>query len=97
MRQPFDIIMNENKNPLRNLPKAQQLQIMVLLSVMWSTVFCVAISSWFWWGELVIGHLAIAVAICITGMTFSVVKKKTHRDMYQETDGSARYDDLWGA
>ena len=48
---------------------------MVFLSLMWSTVFCVAIGSWAYWGELVIGHLAVALGVILTGLTFRSVNK----------------------
>ncbi|MGB0575105.1 MAG: hypothetical protein ACPGPC_02970 [Alphaproteobacteria bacterium] len=96
MQDLFATVMNENKNPLQSLPKIQRYQIMVILSLMWSTIFSVAIGSWYWWGELVIGHVAVATGVLFTGLTFRAARKKTHRDMYRATDGSARYDDIWG-
>jgi hypothetical protein len=96
MRDLFATVMNENKNPLQSLPKIQRYQIMVILSLMWSTIFSVAIGSWYWWGELVIGHVAVATGVLFTGLTFRAARKMTHRDMYRANDGSARYDDIWG-
>lgn len=68
--EPYALVMNENQNPLRKIPKMIRFQIMVFLSVMWSTVFSLAIGSWLWWGEMVLGHIAIAVGILITSLTF---------------------------
>ena len=96
MKEKISLVMDPNKNPLQSLPKSQRFQIMVLLSIMWSSVFCLAFGSWFWWGELVIGHVAVAVAIGITSLTFNQAQKKSHRDMYRAKDGTSRYDDLWG-
>ena len=96
MRDLFASVMNENKNPLQSLPKIQRYQIMVILSLMWSTIFSVAIGSWYWWGELVIGHVAVATGVLFTGLTFRAARKRTHRDMYRDKDGTARYDDIWG-
>ncbi len=93
----YQVVMDENKNPLQNLPKTQRFQIMVILSCMWSTIFCVAIGSWFWWGELILGHVAVAIGIAFTSMTFSAAGKNTHRDLYRSSDGTTRYDDIWGA
>ena len=97
MKISYQVLMDENKNPLQSLPKTQRFQIMVMLSCMWSTIFCVAIGSWFWWGELVLGHVAVALGIAMTRMTFSAVRTKTHRDLYRSSDGTTRYDDIWGA
>ncbi len=70
----YSLVMDDDQNALRALPKPQRFQVMVFLSLMWSTVFCVAIGSWAYWGELVIGHLAVAVGVAITGLTFRAVK-----------------------
>ena len=96
MKEQISLVMDANKNPLQSLPKTQRFQIMVLLSIMWSSVFCLAFGSWFWWGELVVGHVAVALAIGITSLTFSEARKKSHRDMYRSKDGTSRYDDIWG-
>ena len=66
----YESIMNEEKNPLRRLPKVLRFQLMVVLSIMWTTIFSLAIGSWFWWGELVVGHVAVALGMLITGITF---------------------------
>ena len=54
-RDPYEVVMNENKNPLQRLPKAQRFQIMVFLSCMWTTVFCLAIGSYGYWGDVITG------------------------------------------
>ena len=68
--EAYAVVMNENLNPLSALPKVLRFQLMVILSVMWSTVFWLALGSWLWWGEVVIGHLAVAIGVLITAMTF---------------------------
>ncbi|MBI76869.1 MAG: hypothetical protein CMM53_03675 [Rhodospirillaceae bacterium] len=93
----YNVVMDDRRNPLRALPKAQRFQIMTFLSVMWSTIFCFAIGAWFWWGALVVGHVAIVLGTIMTSITFRQVQKQTHRDLYQAKDGSVRYDDIWGA
>lgn len=90
MRDSYELVMDDSKNPLKNLPKAQRFQIMVFLSVMWSTVFCVAIGSYVYWGELVLGHIALAIGVLITGLTFRQVKKRSHRDLYRGKDGTPK-------
>jgi hypothetical protein len=69
-KETYDLVMNEDKNPLKGLPKVQRFQLMVVLSVMWTTIFSLSIGSWLWWGELVVGHVAVAIGILITGLTF---------------------------
>lgn len=80
MREQYSVVMDENENPLHTLPKPQRFQAMVLLSLMWTTVFCVAIGSYTYWGELVVGHLAVAVGVVITGLTFNSARKSTRDD-----------------
>ena len=80
MREQYSVVMDENDNPLQTLPKPQRFQAMVLLSLMWTTVFCVAIGSYTYWGELVVGHVAVAVGVVITGLTFNSARKSTRND-----------------
>jgi len=94
MPESYDVVMSESKNPLKRLPKTQRFQVMVFLSVMWTTVFYLAIGSYGFWGELVLGHVALATGVLITGLTFRQVNKRTHRD--RGKDGTAKYDDIWG-
>ncbi|MGB0575120.1 MAG: hypothetical protein ACPGPC_03050 [Alphaproteobacteria bacterium] len=80
MREQYSIVMDESKNPLQSLPKPQRFQVMVFLSLMWTTVFCVAIGSYTYWGELVAGHLAVALGVALTGLTFHSARKPTQSD-----------------
>ncbi len=77
--EPFDLVMNEDRNPLMRLPKVTRFQVMVVLSVMWSTIFCVAFGSFFWWGEMVVGHMAILTGILVTSLTFRGAARRVHR------------------
>ena len=80
MRDTYSVIMDERKNPLQGLPKAQRFQIMIFLSVMWSSLFCLAIGSYAFWGELVVGHVAVAAGVVLTGLTFRQVNKQNQRN-----------------
>jgi len=97
LRKNYALIMDADKNPLFALPPAQRFQTMVYLSLMWTAIFCGSAGVWFWYGELLIAHVLFALGVLITGLEFraaSVVK--TYRD-YPLEDGTARYDDVWGA
>ena len=102
MYQIYRNIMDSDRNPLRSLPPAQRLQAMVILSVMWTTIFCLSTSAWFWYGELVLGHVLVILGIAITALTFRSASEKgqfvtaTYRD-HPRKDGTSRYDDVWGA
>jgi hypothetical protein len=93
--------MDSDRNPLSALPPAQRLQAMIILGVMWSTIFCLSTVAWVWFGELVVVHVVLTLGIAITAMTFRSAsdRKKsslaTYRDHPQQ-DGTARYDDVWG-
>ena len=90
-------LMNENENPLQALPPAQRFQLMLGLSVMWTTVFCLMAGAWVWYGELMIVHILFALGFAVTGITFAFSRKSsTYRDN-PAADGTARYDDVWGA
>ena len=74
------ILFDDSKNDLRALPKVARLQILTVLSFVWSTAF----SLFVWgvspgmatgWTGLVIGHLAIIFACYYTFKQFHDVKK----------------------
>ena len=97
MNELYRSIMDSDQNPLKTLPPAQRFQVMVVLSLMWTSIFCTAASVWFWYGELIAVHILLALGVAITGMTFRASPKAaTYRD-HPKTDGTARYDDVWGA
>ena len=78
----YSVIMNSNKNPLNKLPPAQRFQIMVFLSLMWTTIFTTSASLWLWYGELLTGHLLVALGVALTGSTFQRADKKSvHREV----------------
>ena len=93
----YRYVMDSNVNPLRNLPPAQRFQAMVLLSTMWTAIFCAGTGVWFWYGELVTLHVLVAVGILMTGLSFRRASRTvTYRD-HPATDGTARYDDVCGS
>ena len=75
------ILFDDSRNDLRALPKTVRLQILTVLSFVWSTAF----SLFVWgigpgmaegWTGLVIGHLAIIFAMYWTFKQFHNVGKK---------------------
>ncbi len=102
MYQIYRTIMDSDRNPLRALPPAQRLQAMIILSVMWTTIFCLSTTSWLWYGELVLGHVFVLLGIAITAMTFRSASEEKEPGVagyrhHPRKDGTARYDDVWGA
>lgn len=93
----YRAVMDSEHNPLKNLPFAQRFQAMLFLSIMWTTIFCAVVGAWFWYQELVVGHLLFALGFAVTGLTFHKASNAvTYRD-HPISDGTARYDDVWGA
>ena len=87
MLQIYENIMDSDRNPLRTLPAVQRLQAMIILSVMWTTIFCLSTSAWFWYGELVVGHLLFILGIAITAMTFHQAKSSAGQRSTVRTHG----------
>ena len=85
----YSVIMNSNKNPLNKLPPAQRFQIMVFLSLMWTTIFTTGASLWMWYGELLTGHLLVALGIALTGSTFQLADNKQVHEEVKSTDFSS--------
>ena len=58
MRDSANIMFDDSKNDLRSLPKAVRLQILIVLSFIWSTVFSLYVFSLttFIWGWAWPGH-----------------------------------------
>ena len=97
MRALYRAIMDPEVNPLRNLHPIRRFQAMGGLSLMWTTIFCAGAGAWLWYGELMVAHLLVALGFLITGVTFhSASRVASYRD-YPREDGTARYDDIWGA
>lgn len=66
----YSAIMNADKNPLSRLPLAQRFQAMVYLSIMWTSIFCAGFGAWYWYGELIVGHVLVVLGIVLTTVTF---------------------------
>ena len=97
MSEIYRLIMDPDKNPLSALRPAQRFQIMTYLGLMWTGIFCTAFGAWVWFGQLVTFHILVALGFVVTGFSFKSTQKMTgHRD-HPRKDGTARYDDLWGA
>jgi len=91
------VLFDDNHNDLRSLPKTVRLQLLVVLSFVWSTVFTVyffSISTMIWgWVGLVIGHLGVVFAMYFTFKQFHNQPYKREPDK----DEPPMYDDVWGA
>ena len=67
------ILFDDSKNDLRALPKTVRLQLLTVLSFMWSTAFTLYFFGLMRpdiWGSLVIGHIAVIFAMYYTFKQF---------------------------
>ena len=84
MQQNYALIMDADKNPYDIAPPAQRFQIMVYLSLMWTTIFCAAFGIWIWYGQILAFHILI-LGIAVTGMTFEIADRTRRRAMKIES------------
>jgi len=91
----FRLVMDPRISPLRHLPAAQRFQMMCVLGIMWTTIFCLGTGAWVNYGELVVFHLLLPLGTLITAGTFFSASKmaRTHPDL-PVADGTVRLDDV---
>lgn len=94
----YRIIMDENVNAFRSLPKTVRFQLMTVLAFMWSSIFTIWIGTSWILGPTVAAHLLLAIGVIFTADTFARAQEGTLR--YGETfrdrrDGRARHEDVW--
>jgi 4-hydroxybenzoate polyprenyltransferase len=70
MRDAANILFDDSKNDLRSLPKAVRLQILLVLSFIWTTVFSLYVFSYttfaFGWAGLFLAHIGLIFAVYMT-------------------------------
>ena len=52
-------IMDPDRNALMRLPKTVRFQLMVVLSCLWSTIFCVSAGLIVWFPGYILAHVAL--------------------------------------
>jgi len=92
------ILFDDNKNDLRALPKTVRLQILVVLSLMWSTIFTIIFFSYTYWGLVwsisVVTHILIIIGVYFTMKSFMFARSfKIRDDGYHSTTRSRQ--NLW--
>jgi hypothetical protein len=93
----WEPLMDADKNPLAGLPPITKYQLMMVLAMMWSFIFCAMVGWMLWFPYWIIGHiLLLSIGAYITNHTFKTYNT-THRDMYRSPDKThALHDDIWG-
>ena len=80
MIESANIMFDDSKSDIRSLPKSVRLQILIVLSFVWSTVFSLyvfSLTTFIWgWAGVVMGHVSLIVAIYITFKMFHKAEKQ---------------------
>jgi 4-hydroxybenzoate polyprenyltransferase len=75
-----NIMFDDSKNDLRSLPKSVRLQILIVLSFIWTTVFSLYVFSVttfiFGWAGLVLAHVGLIIATYTTFKFFHKAEKE---------------------
>ncbi len=82
MIESANILFDDSKNDLRALPKSVRLQILLVLSFIWTTVFSLYIFSYtsfaFGWAGLYIAHIGLIFAVYMTFKQFHRAEEKSN-------------------
>ena len=80
MQEAANIMFDDSKNDLRSLPKSVRLQILIVLSFVWSTVFSLyvfSLTTFIWgWAGVVMAHIGLIIAVYITFKFFHKAQKE---------------------
>lgn len=55
----WDAVMNPERNPLSQLPKITRFQIMTVLALMWTTIFCASAGMFAFFPQFVAAHFVL--------------------------------------
>ena len=81
MIESADILFDDSKNDLRALPKTVRLQILLVLSFIWSVVFSLYIFTYttfiFGWAGVFLAHLGLIFAVYHTFKQFHKAEEKS--------------------
>ena len=76
-----NIMFDDSKSDIRSLPKSVRLQILIVLSFVWTTVFSLyvfSVTTFIWgWAGLVMAHVGLIIAVYITFKFFHKAKKES--------------------
>ena len=92
--------MNDEEISFSNLPNTACFKLMTVLTFIWSVAFTISIGSYMLLGPTLVAHLAILIAVFFTADIFRRTRSANvhHCDaMRNPRDGTALYDDMWGA
>lgn len=55
----WDLVMNPERNPLARLPKIVRFQLMTVLALMWTCIFCASIGVFIWLPQFFAAHVIL--------------------------------------
>jgi len=102
LKSSWNKIFDERFNPLQDLPSVVRYQLMMVLALMWSFIFCAMIGWMVIFPYWAIGHvILLSCGLAITHFAFqNAIKFKaslSHRDVLRTADGKGtKHDDIWG-
>ncbi len=80
-KESANILFDDSKNDLRALPKTVRLQILLVLSFIWTTVFSLYIFSYttfaLGWAGIYVAHIGLIFAVYYTFKQFHKAEKST--------------------
>ena len=80
MKESANILFDDSKNDLRALPKTIRLQILLVLSFIWTTVFSLYVFSYatfaFGWAGTYVAHIGLIFAVYYTFKQFHRAEAK---------------------
>ena len=95
MIESANILFDDSKNDLRALPKTVRLQILLVLSFIWSVVFSLYIFTYttfiFGWAGVFLAHLGLIFAVYHTFKQFHNIPHVKKPD----PNNPPLYDDVW--
>ena len=81
MKESANILFDDSKNDLRALPRSVRLQILLVLSFIWTTIFSLYIFSYttfaFGWAGLYIAHVGLIFAVYMTFKQFHRAEERS--------------------
>jgi hypothetical protein len=80
LKNSWRSVMDPNKNALKGLPKPVKFQLMVVLSLMWSAIFCASAGVLSWLPGYVFVHVAL-IAIGLFGTSWIFKQAESNREL----------------
>jgi hypothetical protein len=65
----WDAVMNPERNPLSKLPKIVRFQLMTVLALMWTVIFCASAGLFMWLPHFIFAHV-ILLFLGVFGTSF---------------------------